>query len=295
MGHSVAKQHAFRFTAPVIAGVLVMAAVGWLATSARAATVEVPAKGKSKTIDRIREQRALRAGTGISLPWVGQDPKTSQFFGPTIEIGERIAQLLGVELKLLVSGWDVMIAGVQGNQYELILAAFFATEKRRQVVDFVNYAEAGTCYAVLKDNDKIKTLEDLNQPSVTIGTMTGLGSEYGIVAKYTKAKIDSVPQLVSGANRFEDVLTRRIDATFLDSDRALLIARTYPQFKILPGGPEYCIDHPDIPVPIGMAINYGDLEFKKFLEAVVADMKPQIKASLIKHRTMALEYMLKRQ
>ena len=125
--------------------------------------------------------------------------------------------------------------------------------------------------------------------------MTGLGYEYGIVAKYTKAKIDSVPQLVSGANRFEDVLTRRIDATWLDSDRALLIARTYPQFKILPGGPEFCIDHPDIPVPIGMAINYGDPEFKKFLEAVVADMKPQIKASLIKHRTIALEYMLKRQ
>jgi polar amino acid transport system substrate-binding protein len=279
----------------LVVGLVSLLALGGLVAPVHAGTVVIPEKGKSKTIDQIREQRALRAGTGISLPWVGQDPQTGKFFGTTIEIGERLAQLLGVELKLMVSGWDVMIAGLQGNRYELILAAFFATEKRKQVVDFANYANAGTCFVVLKDNDKIKTLEDLNQPSVTIGTMTGLGSEYGIVAKYTKAKIDSVPQPVSGANRFEDVLTHRIDATFIDSDRALLVARTYPQFKILPGGPDYCIDNPDIPVPLGVAFNYGDPEFKKFLESAIADMRDDIKKSLVKHRTTALEYMLKRQ
>ncbi len=50
--------------------------------------------------------------------------------------------------------------------------------------------------------------------------------------------------------------------------------------------------NPDIPYPIGMAFNYGDPEFKKFLEAVVADMQAQINASIIKYS--AIEYMLRR-
>ncbi len=293
MGHSVAKQHAFRFTAPVIAGVLVMAAVGWLATSARAATVEVPAKGKSQTIDRIREQRMLRAGIQVALPWLGQNPKTGQFFGPSIELGERIAQLLGVELKLVTTGWDVMIAGLQGNQYELTIAAMFATAKRREVVDFVVYSETGTCWAVRKDNDKINTLEDFNQPSVTFGSFVGTGTTAAAMAKYPKAKFHNVVMPVGGANRFEDVLTRRIDVAHLDSPRALLVAHQQPQLKIIPGGPEHCMKNPDIPFEIAMAINYGDPEFKKFLERAVADFQDQFKASLLKHSS--LEFILQRQ
>jgi hypothetical protein len=60
--------------------------------------------------------------------------------------------------------------------------------------------------------------------------------------------------------------------------------------KIIPGGPDNCIKNPDIPIPIGMAFNYGDPELKKFLEAVVADMKDELRGSLQKHSQ--LEFML---
>ncbi len=257
------------------------------------ADVEVPAKGESKSIDRIRDQGAFRAGIGLGCPWLGQDPRTSQFFGPAIEIGERIAKLLNVELKLITSTWDVMIAGLQGNQFDVTLAPLYATEKRRQVVDFVNYAQDGHCYAVLKDNDRINSLDDLNQPTVTIGVFTGSGTEHVIRTRYTKAKINSLVQPVTGATRFEDVLTRRIDVAPFDSSRAVLIAHQYPQLKIVPGGVDHCRQNPDMPTPVGMALNYGDPEFKKFLQAVVDDMREQIKASTLKYNS--LEYMLPRQ
>src|SRR6516165_4825259 len=88
---------------------------GWLAASALAvvlagggvlaggawAAVDAPARGKSRTLDQIREQRVLRAGIGIALPWLGQNPKTNQYFGPAVELGERIARILGVKLEML--------------------------------------------------------------------------------------------------------------------------------------------------------------------------------------------------
>ena len=257
---------------------------------AASACVDAPPPGKSPTLDRIREQKVLRAGIGISLPWLGQNPKTSQYFGPAVELGDRIAKILAVKLELLPSTWDVIIAGLQANKTDLLLAPLFATEKRRQVVDFVNWTEAGTCYAVLKDNNKVNTLEDLDQPTVSTAVWKGTGTEHAFVAKYKKAKIDSVIMAVTGANRLEDVLAKRVDAATLDSPRAHLVVHQYPQFKIIPGGPDSCIKNPDIPILIGMAFNCGDAELKKFLEAVVADMQDQLRASLQKHSQ--LEFML---
>jgi ABC-type amino acid transport substrate-binding protein len=255
-----------------------------LLSVALAGPIEIPAKGASKTIDKIREQHELRAGVAVSPPYLAQDPSTGKWFGPAEEIGQRAASLLGVDLKLIPSVWSVIIAGLQGNRYEVALAPLFATDKRRQVVDFVTYANPGTCYLVRKDNPKpINTLDDLNQPSVLIGTWTGGGTEQNVLAKYPKAGNNSIPMPVSGVHRIEDLLTRRIDVYPFDSSLAVVFAEEYPQFKVIPGGPEACRKAPDIPAPLGLAFNYGDPAFKKFWEAIVADMKDQIIASSEKY------------
>ncbi len=250
---------------------------------------KVPAPGESPVVDQIRAQGELRAGIAIAVPWLGQDPSNSEYFGPGAEIGARIAELLGVKLTMVPSGWDVIIAGLQGNQFEVALAPLFATEKRKAVVDFVNYTFAGTCYAVRKDNDKVNELDDMNQASVTIGTWTGTGTEHGIVAKYTDATIDSIVQQVGGAHRTEDVLIGRIDAAPFDAPLAFVIAAKYGDIKIVPGGPEFCVNNSDIPFPIGMAFNKEQPVFAAFLADVVADMQGDIDAAIVKYS--APEYM----
>ncbi len=268
----------------ISAGLLLMISVG------AAAAVEVPAKGKSVAIDRIKGSGTLRAGVAAALPWLGQNPSSHEFFGPSIEMGEELANLLGVKLQLVPSGYDVIIAGLQANQFDITIAALSATEKRKEVVDFVNYTLAGTCYAVLKDNAKVNALEDLNQPSVSIGTWNGTGTEQVVKAKYTKATLNSVVMPVPGSNRMEEVLAKRIDAATLDSPRALLVVHQFPQLKIIPGGPDNCIKNPDVPVPIGIAITKGDPEFRSWLEAVIAQMQGKIDAAIEKYSS--LEYML---
>lgn len=272
------------------ATVCLIASAIWLSAGGAALAAEVPAKGQSRTVDAIKSRGTIRVGANVALPWLGQNPQTRDFFGPAIEIGEEIAKALEAKMAISTAASDVIIAGLQANQYDLAIAPLFATAKRMEVVDFVNWTEAGQCYAALKGNDKVNSLQDLDKPSVVIGTWTGTGGDQAIRAKYKNATYNSIVMPVGGANRMEEVLAKRIDVATLDSARAHLVVHQFPQLKIIPGGPDTCIKNPDVPTPIGMAFAKGDPAFTKFLTGLVQEMRPKVDASLAKHSS--LEHML---
>jgi polar amino acid transport system substrate-binding protein len=248
----------------------------------------VPAPGQSPIIDGIKKAGTLRAGVAIAWPWLGQDPKNGQYIGAAADLGQKIADTLGVKLVYVPSGWDVIIAGIQAKQFELALAPLFATPKRMAVIDFANYTEGGTCYEVLKTNTKVKSLADLNQPDVTTGVFTGTGTEQEFVKKYPKAKVNSVVQAPGGGTRTLEVISGRLDAAAFDSPLALALEAKYLQIKIVPEAHE-CIEHPDIPIPIGVGFAKGDPVWAKFVTEVTEAMKPKMQKTIAKFST--LEYL----
>jgi polar amino acid transport system substrate-binding protein len=245
--------------------------------------IEVPAAGESPTIDKIRENGVLRAGVAIAPPWLLQNPSTNEYYGPAANLIERIGQELGVPVEYVDSGWDVLIAGLQSDKFDLTAAPMFATPERMEVIDFVNYTEAGTCYFALKDNAKVNSLEDLNSSDVTIVTFTGTGTEEGIREKYPEATINSIVQPPGGQPPVEDVLAGRADVGPFDSPLAIFLSQQYPELKIIPEGPEYCIAHADIPFPIGMGFNKNDPAFTAFLQSVVDSMQKEIDEAILEY------------
>ena len=245
--------------------------------------VEVPAAGESPTIDKIRANGTLRAGVAVTPPWLLQDPSTKEYYGPTIDIIERIGAELGVPVEYVDSGWDVLIAGLQSDKFDLTAAPMFATPERMKVIDFVNYTEAGTCYFAKKDNEKVNSLEDLNNSDVTIVTFTGTGTEEGIRVKYPEATINSIVQPPGGQPPLEDVLSGRADVGPFDSPLAIFLSQQYPDLKIIPQDPEYCIANADIPFPIGMGFNKNDPAFAAFLQSVVDAMREDTEAAIIEY------------
>lgn len=245
----------------------------------------VPAPGESPTIDKIKAAGKIRAGVAIAWPWLGQDPASGNYIGATADLGAKIASTLGVEIEFVPSGWDVIVAGLQAQQFELALAPLFATEKRKAVIDFANYTEAGTCYMVLKEGGKVQKLEDLNSPDVLTGTFTGTGTEQEFVKKYPNAKIESVVQPPGGGTRVLEVINGRIDAAPFDSPIALALEAKYPQIKVVPDA-NVCIEHPDIPIPIGAGYAKGDPAFGKFVTEVTEAMKPEMAKTIAKYSTL---------
>jgi polar amino acid transport system substrate-binding protein len=246
-------------------------------------TIEVPAPGESPAIDKIRQNGRLRAGVAVAAPWLLQDPATREYYGPAVDLVERIAAEIGVPVEYVDSGWDVIVAGLQSDKFDLTVAPLFATPARMEVIDFVNYTEAGTCYFAKKDNAKVNSLEDLNSSDVTIVTFTGTGTEEGIREKYPNATINSIVQPPGGQPPIEDVLAGRADVGPFDSPLAIFLAQQYPDLKIIPQDPEYCVANPDIPFPIGMGFNKNDPAFTAFLQSVVDAMQEDIDAAIIEY------------
>jgi polar amino acid transport system substrate-binding protein len=275
----------------VVLAVLALALAGSYTDSgsvhAAGQQVMAPAKGQSPNVDKIQAAGKIRVAVAIALPTIGQDPKTGEYFGVAIEIPKRIASALGVKLELIPAGWDVLIAGLQAKRFDLVAAGLYATPERKKVIDFVTYTDMGFCYAVLKSNQKINKLEEMNDPSVKIGTYTGTGTEQNVRRTYPKATMDTVVSQPGEELRLNDLLAGRIDVAPFDSPLALVVEKEYSQVKIVPGGAASCAKHPDIPTPVGLGLPKGDDAYKSFVQAIVSQMQSggEIDAILAKYST----------
>lgn len=252
------------------------------APAASSGAIQAPAAGASATIDKIVKNGKLRIGVAVAPPWLLQDPATNKYFGPAVDISEKIASLLNVEVEYVPSNWDVLIAGLQADKFDLAGAPMFATEARMKVIDFMSYTSAGTCYFVKKDNTKINSLSDLNDPSVTIVTFTGTGTEEGIRKSYPKAIIRSIVQPPGGQPPIEEILADRGVVGPMDSPIMVMVQSKYPDLRII-GGADNCFANPDIPFPIGLGFNKGDAGLTTFLKLVVDSMQKDINANILKY------------
>lgn len=246
---------------------------------------ELPAEGESPVFDKIVKNGRLRLGVAVAPPCLLQDPETNEYFGPAVDIVKKVAEACGVETEFVDTTWDVVIAGIQADKYDIIIAPLFATEERLKAVDFVNYTEAGTAYFMRKDHplaDEINSYEDLNNPELTIVTYTGTGNEQEIMRKYPDAQIRSIPQPPGGQPPIEDILAGRGDVGHMDSPLALKLEKSYSDLKVI-GGAEESVNAPDVSTPIGMAVAKGNDAFCKFLQSVVDSMADETSESIMKY------------
>jgi ABC-type amino acid transport substrate-binding protein len=225
----------------------------------------------SPTIQKIKKLGVLRVGVAIAAPTAFKDPQTGKLDGIVVQVGQEAAKRLGVRFEASETGWDTIIAGLQADKYDVALAGLFKTPQRDKVIDFVIVGEEGIAFLVRKDNDAIKTAEDLDKPGVTIATVTGSGSEQMIKVHFKKSAIKSIlsPTGGSGAPP-EEVVTGRVDAAQFDAVLTQAYLQRFPDLKVVPAD---AFEKPLFPTPIGIGVRKDDRQFGDFLASVVADLQ----------------------
>ncbi len=248
------------------------------ATSCGGQTVDgisIPSASESSSVAEICKAGKLLAGSVVGFPEVVQDPTTQEWLGSAVDVGKIAADLMHVKFEVVPTGYDTFIAGMQADKFVMTAAALFATPARAQVVSFVPYSSAGTCYATLDPN--IKTVDDINNSNVSLLTYTGTGSEEVMLKKFTKSKIVSIVMPAGGQLAgIAQLQASRVTVASFDSPTALVLASKYPNLRILPGGASECIKSPDLSTPIAVAYRKGDDKFGAFLTAVVAKNKDRL-------------------
>ena len=194
----------------------VMAAAGVLTLSgcSNSSTSTAASSGASSAADSAADQLAAIQASGkliVALegawqPWSYHD-ESDTLVGYDVEVSRAIAEKLGVEPEYVESDWDSLFAGLDAGRFDMVCNGVEVTDERALTYDFTTpYGYIHTALAVRKDNDEIKTFEDLKGKT----TANSLASTYMELA-------ESYGATVQGIDTLEETIhllaAGRIDAT----------------------------------------------------------------------------------
>ena len=194
----------------------VMAAAGVLTLSgcSNSSTSTAAGSGASSAAGSAADQLAAIQASGkliVALegawqPWSYHD-ESDTLVGYDVEVSRAIAEKLGVEPEYVESDWDSLFAGLDAGRYDLVCNGVEVTEERAKTYDFTTpYGYIHTALAVRKDNDDIKSFEDLAGKT----TANSLASTYMELAESYGATVQGIDTL---EETIQLLTAGRIDAT----------------------------------------------------------------------------------
>ena len=194
----------------------VMAAAGVLALSgcSNSSTSTAASAGASSAAGSAADQLAAIQASGkliVALegawqPWSYHD-ESDTLVGYDVEVSRAIAEKLGVEPEYVESDWDSLFAGLDAGRFDMVCNGVEVTDERALTYDFTTpYGYIHTALAVRKDNDEIKTFEDLKGKT----TANSLASTYMELAESYGATVQGIDTL---EETIQLLAAGRIDAT----------------------------------------------------------------------------------
>ena len=177
---------------------------GSTAASGTAASV-APAAGDQ--LSNIQSSgKLIVALEGAWQPWSYHD-ESDILVGYDVEVSRAIAEKLGVEPEYVESDWDSLFAGLDAGRFDMVCNGVEVTDERALTYDFTTpYGYIHTALAVRKDNDEIKTFEDLKGKT----TANSLASTYMELAESYGATVQGIDTL---EETIQLLAAGRIDAT----------------------------------------------------------------------------------
>ena len=167
----------------------------------------VAAASADSGLETIQSKGTLVIATeGNWSPWTYHD-ENDVLTGFDIEIGGLIAERLGVQPEFKEVPWESILVGVDTGAFDIACNGVGYTEERAEKFLFTDpYVYTEAVLVVRKDNEDIKTLEDLKGKK----TSNSPNSTYALKAEEMGATVDYVDTL---GETMMMVADGRVDAT----------------------------------------------------------------------------------
>jgi cystine transport system substrate-binding protein len=192
------------------AGVLTLAGCSSNSGSSAAASGAASSAASTGAADQLASIQAngklVVALEGAWQPWSYHD-ESDTLVGYDVEVSRAIAEKLGVEPEYVESDWDSLFAGLDAGRFDIVCNGVEVTDERAKTYDFTTpYGYIHTALAVRKDNEDIKSFEDLKGKT----TANSLASTYMELAESYGATVQGIDTL---EETIQLLTAGRIDAT----------------------------------------------------------------------------------
>ena len=192
------------------AGVLTLAGCSSNSGSSTAASGAASSAASTGAADQLAaiqtNGKLVVALEGAWQPWSYHD-ESDTLVGYDVEVSRAIAEKLGVEPEYVESDWDSLFAGLDAGRFDIVCNGVEVTDERAKTYDFTTpYGYIHTALAVRKDNEDIKSFEDLKGKT----TANSLASTYMELAESYGATVQGIDTL---EETIQLLTAGRIDAT----------------------------------------------------------------------------------
>jgi len=238
-----------------------------------------PAPGVSPRIDAIKKAGELRVGVLQNAPWLventtGNGPAWS---GPVWTLATEYARLLNVKLTPVSVSHETKVPVLAANQVDMTISPLGETPERLKVVDFVIYSKTSVCMFGRAGNDKlakVKSVDDLNSPDITIAYFTGGAEENWVKERFPKARLRAVAS--SGATApVEEVMAKRADAAPINRVPWVSLSRKVKGLTVFPAE-NNCQGSTEKASPVGLAVDKNQQAYLDWLRQVEKTLAPRL-------------------
>lgn len=221
---------------------------------------------EQNTLSKIQEKGVLTIGTSADYaPYEfhilndGQD----EIVGFEIEIAKKIAEALGVELKIVDMSFDGLLTALNSSQVDMVFAGMTPTSERAEVIDFSDIYYTATQAVVVRteDLDYYNSIEDFADKK--IGVQRNSLQETIFNQYFTNSNLVSLTKI---PNIILELKNSTIDATIIE----LPVAKGY-----ISQYPELSIANIELPVEEGgaaIAMRKGDTELLNAVNEVLDNL-----------------------
>src|SRR3954466_3149805 len=212
-------------------------------------------------------QQTVRVGstpTGIPFPFL--DTQTNTIQGVMVDIARAVGKESGFEVQIEPMQFSALIGALTSNRIDIVAAAMYITEPRKQVIDFSDpiYTYGDGLFVPKSDTKDYKTLEDLT--GLTVGAQVGTAYVEPLQKSgfFPEVKIyETLPDII------RDVNAGRRKAGFADFP---IVAYTlqqgrFPDVRLVSGY------KPMVVGSVGIGVRKSDQELLKKVNASLAKIK----------------------
>lgn len=217
----------------------------------------------ARTLDQIIKDGTIRIGVNPNFPPMSSYGITNQLEGFDIDIGNAIAEALGVEAKFITTEAAQRVPFLISNRIDIALGAMTRTPKRAKVIGFTVPLHSEAMGVITTDKVDVSSWTELNREDITLVNMRGNLSVEILKDKLPKPQV----LLVDGnADTIRTIAQGRADALIENIDFFLHFTKNYRNvnWRVL--------DDPIFIAYCSIGLGMRNYELRDFLNILLYDL-----------------------
>ncbi len=196
-----------------------------------------------------KEDKVLDMATNAAFPPYEFKADDGNFAGIDVEIAGKIAEKLGMELKIHDVEFDTIVGGVQTGKFDMGMAGMTVTDERKQSVNFTDTYATGIQAVIVKEDSTYTSYEDFytgfDDEGNPVATKEGIkiGVQQGTTGDIYCSDVPgkwgfgdaNVVRYKTGADAVLNLKNGKVTAVIIDNEPAKSFVAANEGLKILDG------------------------------------------------------------